>query len=325
MEKASSETLVLRGPKVVPRSEPKKGTHMPTPDTNLAGRTVVITGGTSGIGLKTAERLVAAGAHVTVIGANRTKGSSAQAAITNAAGPKGGTVDFIAADLSSMHEVHELGATLRERLDRLDVLIHNAGVVSQRRQLTVDGYERTFAVNYLAPFALTAELLPLLRASAPARVIALTAAVEPVGRLPFADLQRARHYGGLRAYAQSKKALALFTVELARRVHGDGITANIVDPFLVRTDLTSDHDVPLLFKAARPAMISPATAARWVVRVATDPDLETTTGRHFMFGHRAPSWPGSRSHRRAERLWAATTALVASSAVTSSQGAHEGG
>ena len=101
--------------------------------------------------------------------------------------------------------------------------------------------------------------------------MALTAAVEPIGRLPFGDLQRARHYGGLRAYAQSKKALALFTIELARRLQDDNVTANVVDPFLVRTDLTSDHDVPLLFKAARPAMIKPATAARWVARVATDP------------------------------------------------------
>jgi NAD(P)-dependent dehydrogenase (short-subunit alcohol dehydrogenase family) len=271
----------------------------------------VITGGTSGIGLHTARLLAAGGAHVTVIGANPTKGASARAAITEAAGESGGTATFIAADLSSMREVHDLAATLRARLDRLDVLVNNAGVVSQQRQVTTDGYERTFAVNYLAPFALTVDLLPLLRASAPARVIALTAAVEPIGRLPFGDLQRARHYGGLRAYAQSKKALALFTVELARRLDGEGVTANIVDPFLVRTDLTSNRDVPLLFKVARPAMIKPATTARWVARVATDPKLAGTTGRHFMLGHVAPSWPGSRSHRKAARLWEATADLVA--------------
>jgi len=286
---------------------------MPAPDAQLPAKTIVITGGTSGIGLHTAQLLAAGGAHVTVVGANPTKGAAAEAAITQAAGASGGTASFVAADLSSMNEVHALAATLRERLHRLDVLINNAGVVSQQRQVTIDGYERTFAVNYLAPFALTVDLIPLLQASAPARVVALTAAVEPIGRLPFGDLQRARRYGGLRAYAQSKKALALFTIELARRLEDDNVTANIVDPFLVRTDLTSDHDVPLLFKAARPAMIKPATAARWVARVATDPNLEGTTGRHFMLGHRAPSWPGSRSHRKADRLWAATTELLATS------------
>jgi NAD(P)-dependent dehydrogenase (short-subunit alcohol dehydrogenase family) len=286
------------------------------------GKNIVITGGTSGIGLHTAQLLAAAGAHVTVVGTNPTKGASAEAAISEAAGTGGGSAHFVAADLSSIGEVHALAATLNDHLDRLDVLINNAGVVSQQRQLTADGYERTFAVNYLAPFALTVDLLPLLRSSASARVLALTAAVEPIGRLPFGDLQRDRHYGGLRAYAQSKKALAMFTIELARRLDGEGVTANVVDPFLVRTDLTSDADVPLLFKGARPAMIKPATTARWVARVATDPALAGTTGRHFMFGHRVPSWPGSRSHRKATRLWDVTSELVSVSSLTTQTGSE---
>jgi retinol dehydrogenase-14 len=128
------------------------------------------------------------------------------------------------------------------------VLINNAGIITTERVQTVDGLERTFAVNYLAPFALTNALLPLLRASAPSRVLSLTAAVEPIGRLPFEDLQREHHFGGLRAYSQSKKALAMYTVELARRERdsGSGVNANVIDPFLVRTDLTSAKDVPLL-------------------------------------------------------------------------------
>jgi NAD(P)-dependent dehydrogenase (short-subunit alcohol dehydrogenase family) len=144
-------------------------------------------------------------------------------------------------------------------------------------------------------------------------VISLTAAVEPIGRLPFSDLQRVRHYGGVRAYAQSKKALAIFTIELARRLGSEetGVTANVVDPFLVRTPLTSSRHAPLLFKLARPAMIRPKTAARWVVRAAVDPKLSRTTGRHFFLGRRAPNPPGSRSRRRAARLWDASNELTA--------------
>jgi NAD(P)-dependent dehydrogenase (short-subunit alcohol dehydrogenase family) len=176
----------------------------------------------------------------------------------------------------------------------------------------VDGYELTFAVNYLAPFALTIDLLPLLRSSQPARVLSLTAAVEPIGRLPFGDLQREHHFGGLRAYAQSKKALAMFTLELARRQQADGggVTANVIDPFLVRTGLTSAKDVPVLFKLARPLMIRPQTAALWVARAATDERLASTTGHHFMLGHQAPTPPGTRNRKRAARLWDASTELT---------------
>ncbi len=208
--------------------------------------------------------------------------------------------------------MHQLARTLTERLDRLDVLINNAGVVTARRVETVDGFEKTFAVNYLAPFALTEALLPVLKPSAPARVLSLTAVIEPIGRLPFSDLQRKRHFGGLRAYAQSKRAVAVYTIELARRLKAEGsrVTANVVDPFLVRTPLTSASDVPLLFKLARPMMIRPTTAARWVARVAVEPRLARTTGRHFMLGHRAPSPPGRRSRRQASRLWRASVELT---------------
>ena len=280
---------------------------------SATAKQILITGGTSGVGLETARLLVAAGADVSIVGSDPTKGAEAERVLNDALGT-GGRATFICADLSSLQQVYRLAETVRDRLDRLDVLINNAGIVATKRVETVDGYERTFAVNYLAPFALTNDLLPLLKQSAPSRILSLTAAVEPIGRLPFEDLQRERHFGGLRAYSQSKKALAMFTLELARRepAAASGITANVIDPFLVRTGLTSATEVPLLFKLARPLMIRPTTAARWVGRAATDERFVNTTGRHFMLGRRVPSPPGSRNHRRVSRLWDASVELTQS-------------
>jgi NAD(P)-dependent dehydrogenase (short-subunit alcohol dehydrogenase family) len=287
------------------------------PDSAAAGKHIVITGGTSGVGLETARLLVAAGGYVLVVGSDQAKGVEAVQTLNKAA-VGSGRATFVRADLASLQDVQALAATITERIDHLDVLINNAGIVATERSETVDGFERTFAVNYLAPFALTDALLPLLRGSAPSRVLSLTAAVEPIGRLPFNDLQRERHFGGLRAYSQSKKALAMYTLELARREResGSGVTANVIDPFLVKTGLTGAKQVPLLFKLARPVMIRPARPARWVARAALDEKLAGTTGRHFMLGRRVPSPAGSRNRRRASRLWTVSVDLTTLSRTT---------
>ena len=170
-------------------------------------------------------------------------------------------------------------------------------------------------MNYLAPFVLTSALLPLLRGSAPSRVLSLTAAVEPIGRLHSTIFKREQHFGGLRAYSQSKKALAMYTLELARRERelDSGVSANVIDPFLVKTGLTHAKQVPLLFKLARPVMVRPADSARWVARAALDSRLADTTGRHFILGHRIPSLSANHSRRQANRLWEISTRLTTSS------------
>ena len=287
------------------------------PGYSAVGKHIVITGGTSGVGLETARLLVAAGGDVLVVGSDQAKGAEAEQTLNKAA-VGSGRATFVRADLASLQGVRALAATITERLDHLDVLINNAGIVVTERNETVDGFERTFAVNYLAPFALTNALLPLLRGSAPSRVLSLTAAVEPIGRLPFKDLQRERHFGGLRAYSQSKKALAMYTLELARRERdaGSGVSANVIDPFLVKTGLTGGKRVPLLFKLARPVMVPPARPARWVARAALDEKLAGTTGRHFMLGRRVPGPPGSRNRRRASRLWDVSANLTMLSRTT---------
>ena len=287
------------------------------PGYSAVGKHIVITGGTSGVGLETARLLVAAGGDVLVVGSDQAKGAEAEQTLNKAA-VGSGRATFVRADLASLQGVRALAATITERFDHLDVLINNAGIVVTERNETVDGFERTFAVNYLAPFALTNALLPLLRGSAPSSVLSLTAAVEPIGRLPFKDLQRERHFGGLRAYSQSKKALAMYTLELARRERdsGSGVSANVIDPFLVKTGLTGGKRVPLLFKLARPVMVRPARPARWVARAALDEKLAGTTGRHFMLGRRVPRPPGSRNRRRASRLWDVSVNLTMLSRTT---------
>jgi NAD(P)-dependent dehydrogenase (short-subunit alcohol dehydrogenase family) len=201
------------------------------PDKSASGKHIVITGGTSGVGLATARLMVAAGADVFIVGSDREKGNRAERALNETAGADGHAA-FLGADLASLEEVRGLAETFGQRVDRVEVLINNAGIITTERLQTVDGFERTFAVNYLAPFALTNASLPLLRASAPSRVLSLTAAVAPIGRLPFNDLQREHRFGGLRAYSQSKKALAVYTLELARREResGSGVNANVTDP-----------------------------------------------------------------------------------------------
>ena len=260
-----------------------------------------------------------AGADVTIVGSDRVKGAQAERVLNNDPG-RVGRATFIAADLSSMHQVHQLADAMTEHLD---VLMSSSTMLGSSRPI---GSRRSTARADLRGQLLGAvradqRLARLLSSSQPARVLSLTAAVEPIGRLPFDDLQRERHFGGLRAYAQSKKALAMFTLELARRQHADGggVTANVIDPFLVRTGLTGAKDAPVLFKLARPLMIRPETAARWVARAATDERLAGTTGRHFMLGHRAPTPLGTRSRRRATRLWDASVELTASSLLTTNR------
>jgi retinol dehydrogenase 14 len=182
----------------------------------MAGRTVLITGATSGIGRATALGLARMGAHLAIIGRNRVRTEDAVREIRTAGG---GQVDLFIADLSAQSEVRRLAAEVLQSLSRIDVLINNVGGYWNTRHVTVDGLERTFALNHLAPFLLTNLLLDRLKQSAPARVVTVSSnAHAQRRRIDFDDLQGERSYSGARAYSQSKLANLLFTYELARRL-----------------------------------------------------------------------------------------------------------
>src|SRR6266581_9656845 len=193
----------------------------------MAGRTVLVTGGTAGIGRATALGLANMGARLAITGRDRGRTEGAAREL-RAAG--GGQVDVFVADLSSQSEVRRLAEEVLQRLFRIDVLVNNVGGYWNTRHVTSDGFERTFALNHLAPFLLTNLLLDRLKQSAPARVVTVASHVQAMGRIDFDDLQGERSYSGARAYSQSKLANVLFTYALARRFPASSVTANALHP-----------------------------------------------------------------------------------------------
>jgi NAD(P)-dependent dehydrogenase (short-subunit alcohol dehydrogenase family) len=183
----------------------------------MAGRTVLVTGGTGGIGRATALGLAKMGAHLAICGRDPARTQAAAGEIRAAGGVQ---VDAFVADLSCESEVRRLAGEVLQRLSRIDVLVNNVGGYWNTRHVTADGLERTFAVNHLAPFLLTSLLLDRLEQSAPARVVTVSSNAHAQGRIDFADLQGQRSWSGARAYSQSKLANVLFSYELARRLPG---------------------------------------------------------------------------------------------------------
>jgi NAD(P)-dependent dehydrogenase (short-subunit alcohol dehydrogenase family) len=278
----------------------------------LAGRTVLITGATSGIGKATAAGLAAMGAHVAVTGRDPSR-TEATAREVRAVG--GGPVDAFVADLSSQAEVHRLADEVLQRLPRLHVLINNVGGYWNTRHVTADGFERTFGLNHLAPFLLTDLLLDRLRESSPARVVTVSSHAHTSGQIDFDDLQGERGYSGARAYNQSKLANVLFTYELARRLRGTSVTANALHPGVVRTSFGAEDPgrtqrlaVPLM----RPFMKSPTAGAATSVHLASAAELEGVTGEYF--ADSAPRRSSERSYdaSASARLWTVSRDLVSS-------------
>jgi NAD(P)-dependent dehydrogenase (short-subunit alcohol dehydrogenase family) len=278
----------------------------------MLGRTVLVTGGTGGIGGATAMGLAAMGANVAITGRDATSADIKACEIREVTGAR---VDVLVADLSSQSEVRRLAAQALERLPRIDVLVNNVGGYWNTRHVTADGLERTFAVNHLAPFLLTGLLLERLQEGGTGRVVTVASHAHAQGSIDFGDLQGNQTYAGAFAYNQSKLANVLFTYELARRTRGKGVTANALHPGVVRTSfgaedpgLTQRLLVPLL----RPFMKSPAGGAVTSIYVASAPELEGVTGRYFT--NKGPKRSASRSYDEAvgRRLWRVSADLVGS-------------
>jgi NAD(P)-dependent dehydrogenase (short-subunit alcohol dehydrogenase family) len=276
----------------------------------MAGRTVLVTGGTGGIGRATAVGLAGMGAHLAITG--RDCGRTEAAAVEiRAAGT--GHVDVFVADLSTQSQVRRLADEVLQRLPRIDVLVNNVGGYWNTRHLTADGLERTFALNHLAPFLLTNLLLDRLKHSAPARVVTVASNAHSLGRIDCDDLQGERSYSGARAYNQSKLANVLFTYELARRLRGSSVTANALHPGVVSTSFGAEDPgrvqrlfVPFL----RPFMKTPAEGAATSIHLASAPDLQQMTGRYFANGKPRQSSERGYDEAAAAQLWRVSANLV---------------
>jgi retinol dehydrogenase-14 len=276
----------------------------------MAGRTVLVTGGTGGIGRATALGLATMGAHLAITGRDRGRAEDAAREI-RAAG--GGQVDVFVADLSSQSEVRWLADEVLQSLSRIDVLVNNVGGYWNTRHVTADGLERTFALNHLAPFLLTNLLLDRLKQSAPARVVTVSSNVQAMGRIRFDDLQGERSYSGARAYNQSKLANVLFTYELARSLQATSVTANALHPGVARTSFGAEDPggvqrvfTPLM----RPVMKAPARGAATSIHLASAPDLEQVTGRYFANSKPKRSSKRSYDEATAGRLWQVSADLA---------------
>jgi NAD(P)-dependent dehydrogenase (short-subunit alcohol dehydrogenase family) len=277
----------------------------------MAGKTVLVTGGTGGIGRATAAGLAAQGARVAITGrdAARTKAAAAEIAATTG----NSAIDPFAADLSSQAEVRRLAQDILDTYPKLDVLVNNVGGIWATRRPTEDGLEHTFAVNHLAGFLLTNLLLDRLKASAPARIVTVASAVHSGGAIDFEDLQGEQGYTPGRAYGQSKLANVLFTYELARRLAGTGVTATVLHPGVVRTRFAAEDPTPL-FKIGlpliRPFLKTPEKGAATSIHLASSPMVEGATGQYFVDRKPANSSKASYDEAIAARLWQVSAELV---------------
>jgi NAD(P)-dependent dehydrogenase (short-subunit alcohol dehydrogenase family) len=268
----------------------------------LAGRTVVVTGASSGIGAAAAEELGRLGAELVPIGRDERRLAAVAERIERAGGH---AAEPLAADFASLDQVRALAGRLLERHPRIHVLVNNAGTVTARRELSADGYELALAVNHLAPFLLTNLLLDRLRESAPARVVTTSSIAHAGAQLDLDDLQLERDWSLSRSYGNSKLANIMFTRVLAERLRGAGVVANCFHPGTVRTRIARDAGFvrALAWRLASTFFRSPSRGARTLVHLAASAEGAEVTGRYFVDSKPARTARRAEDDALADRLW----------------------
>lgn len=281
----------------------------------MIGKTVFITGSTSGIGEAAAIKFYQMGAQVILHGRNPVRCAATIERIRQATNEtRTGRLDFLIADLSDMQSVYKMTQAFKQRFNRLDVLINNAGVFNAQRQQTRDGLEMTFAVNHLGAFLLTRQLLDILKASAPSRIIIVSSSAHANAKPNFSDLQMVKQYQGFLAYANSKLYNLLFAYELARRLrrsNNPNVTVTALHPGYVSTGIGMNNGriVTGFLQAfqklpiGRRRLLSAEEAAEFYVYAATDESLANQSGKYLNQKEIEATSVQSYDHDLAERLW----------------------
>jgi NAD(P)-dependent dehydrogenase (short-subunit alcohol dehydrogenase family) len=278
----------------------------------IEGKLCVVTGSNSGIGKETALGLARKKAELVMVVRNLDRGKRAREEIVSKI--SNASVDLMVCDLSSMESIRRFAQEFKDKYSKLHVLINNAGAIFYKRQTTVDGFERTLAVDYLGQFLLTHELLPILESSAPSRIINVSSGTYRTGKIDFDDLQSEKKYGGMRVYANAKLMVLMFTYELARRLESTGVKANCILPGFVRTNLgrnSGSRLQALLFGMMWPFQISAQEAARAIVYLASSEEVRDVTGKCFAKMKQVDTSEASRDSETQKILWDTTERLLA--------------
>lgn len=269
----------------------------------LSEKVCLVTGGSGGIGDVTAREVARQGMQVVMVSSNEQRLAAAAERIRAQTGNQ--RVDYLVADLSSQAQIRSLAERFRERYSRLDILVNNAGGFYMKRIETVDGIELTWALNHLNYFLLTNLLLDLLEASPPARVINVSSNAHLGGVINFNDPEGKSFYFGWTAYAQSKLANVLFTFELARRLDGNGVTANALHPGFVATRFGRNNGgvvgaaMGLLHRFA----LTPEQGAQTPIHLAISPEVEGVTGQYYVKQQSTVAAKAAYDEEIARRLW----------------------
>jgi len=269
----------------------------------MQGKVVVMTGATTGIGRVAAAELAAMGARIVFVARNRSRGE-ATLELVRRRGPAQAHAMFYA-DLFSIEETKRIGAAIAAAEPRIDVLMNNAGAAFDRRELTEDGLERTFALNHMSYFVLTRVLRERLLAAGNARIINTASAAHRMGSLDFSDLQFSSGYGAFKAYGRSKLCNILFTRELARRLAGSGVTANSLHPGFVATRFADEGGSAglLILRFLKHFALTPENGAKTMIYLATSAEAAGISGKYFDKCRPATPWSKAEDDVAAMRLW----------------------